>query len=58
MTPYSSMWYYGWDCALYHSGLKAIFGNRKNYIRYIITTELRERDAWLLSMGCRIPYGI
>ncbi len=33
--------------------LKKIFGNQKNYQRYLAAKEWNETRKWLISMGCR-----
>ncbi len=33
--------------------LKKIFGNRKNYQRYLAAKKWNETRKWLISIGCR-----
>lgn len=45
----SGFFEYEWE----HYNLKEIFGNRKNYARYIAAREWNETRAWLIALGCR-----
>jgi hypothetical protein len=38
---------------LWSAPLKEIFGNRKNYYRYLAAKELNQWNAWLISLGWR-----
>ena len=42
-----------WDFDIYRDWLKSIFGNRKNYYRFVVEKQWNETRAWLINMGCR-----
>lgn len=42
-----------WDFEFYRESLKLIFGNRKNYNRYMITQNYNQWTNWLINLGYR-----
>jgi len=40
-----------WDMLYYHKALKELFGNRKNYMRYIEAARWNQWNQWLISLG-------
>lgn len=42
-----------WDTPFLEPNLKEIFGNKKNYRRYVAEKKLNLWDSWLIWMGYR-----
>jgi len=42
-----------WDMEYYHKQLKQIFGNRKNYYKYIEIRKWHLWNYWLIGLGYR-----
>lgn len=47
--------YWLWD-SFVHPQLKQIFGNRKNFYRYIEAKKWNQWNQWLFSLGYRKDY--
>ena len=40
-----------WEMSYYHKALKEMFGNRRNYRKYIEARKWNMWNSWLISLG-------